>query len=111
MSAPMPAEEIRRFLAVRRVLLVIVIGGFYGAVALGLGLWLASGQPVVQTTAYFAAMVIAGAAATLGGYLLRIAHCPRCGKLFSVRAGGKGRNNFTTQCMNCGLRLDGSNIN
>ena len=47
--------------------------------------------------------------AVIAGFLLRIARCPRCGHFFSVRTGGRARNNFTSACMNCGLRLDGSN--
>ena len=46
---------------------------------------------------------------TIDGFLLRIARCPRCGQLFAVRTEPKARNNFTSSCMNCGLKLDGSN--
>jgi hypothetical protein len=34
--------------------------------------------------------------------------CPRCEKPFHM--GPKYRNDFTRRCLNCGLRLDGSNI-
>jgi transcription elongation factor Elf1 len=54
-------------------------------------------------------MVIFGVGAVAGGYLLRIGRCPRCGHVFAVRAGRKARNNFTSACLTCGLRLDGSN--
>ena len=34
--------------------------------------------------------------------------CPRCGNYF--HAGQRYRNDFTRKCLNCGLRLDGGNI-
>lgn len=35
--------------------------------------------------------------------------CPRCRNLF--HCGNNHRNDFTRKCLNCGLRLDGSNAN
>jgi hypothetical protein len=109
-TLPEAVAQAQLFLKVRRALRVIVVAGFYGATAMGLGLWLAKSHPVVQGRAYFAVMVILGLAAVVGGYLLRIARCPRCGRHYAVRADGKRRNNFTSQCLNCGLRIDGSDL-
>ncbi|OOZ38857.1 hypothetical protein BOW53_13960 [Solemya pervernicosa gill symbiont] len=38
--------------------------------------------------------------------------CPNCGKKFNVKINGYSfvRNLFSRKCMNCGLKLDGSNI-
>ena len=109
MSLPLPLAQVLVFLKVRNALRVIVIGGFYGCVGLALARWLWDDQPAVHMRSYLALMAILGLAAVIGGYLLRIGRCPCCGHVFSVRAAGKGRNNFTSQCLNCGLRLDGSN--
>ena len=106
---PLPLSQILLFIRVRRVLRAIVIAGFYGCVALALAKWAWFGHPEVHMRSYTALMVILGLAAICGGFLLRIARCPRCGGLFSVRADPKARNNFTSECMNCGLKLDGSN--
>ena len=106
---PLPLPQILLFIKVRRVLRVIVIVGFYGCVALALAKWVWSDHAAVHMRSYVALMVILGLAAICGGFLLRIARCPRCGQLFAVRADPKARNNFTSSCMNCGLRLDGSN--
>jgi hypothetical protein len=110
LSAPDPIEEAKLFLKGRQVLRVIVIVGFYGALAMGLARWLAATQPLVQSRAYFAAMVILGLAAIAGGYLLRIGRCPRCRGFYALRADGKLRNNFTSRCLNCGLRIDGADL-
>jgi len=106
---PLPLPQVLLFLKVRSALRVIVIAGFYGCVALALakGIW--SDHAAVHMRSYIALMVILGLASVCAGFLLRIGRCPRCGELFAARAQGKGRNNFTSQCMNCGLRLDGSN--
>ena len=104
---PLPLAQILLFIKVRRVLRVVVLVGFYGCVALALGKWLWAEHAAVHMRSYIALMVILGLAAICGGFLLRIARCPRCGELFAVRA--KARNNFTSKCMNCGLRLDGAN--
>jgi hypothetical protein len=106
---PLPLDQILLFIKVRRVLRVVVIVGFYGCIALALAKWVWSGHAAVHMRSYFALMVILGLAAILGGFLLRIARCPRCGELFAVRTAPRARNNFTSQCMNCGLRLDGAN--
>ena len=106
---PLPLPQILLFLKIRNLLRVIVIAGFYGCVALALAKWAWSDDPVVHMRSYIALMTILGLAAITGGILLRIGRCPRCGQVFSVRAVGKGRNNFTSACLNCGLRLDGSN--
>ena len=105
----LPLPQILLFLKVRRILRVVVIVGFYGCVALALGKWIWADHAAVHMRSYTALMVVLGLAAICGGFLLRIARCPRCGELFARRAQGKGRNNFTSRCMNCGLRLDGSN--
>jgi len=109
MSLPLPLPQILLFIKARRALRVIVIVGFYGCVAMALGKWIWSAHAAVHMRSYMALMVILGLAAILGGLLLRIARCPRCGELFSVKREGKHRNNFTSECLNCGLRLDGSN--
>ena len=109
MSLPLPLPEILLFIKVRRALRVIVILGFYGCVAMALAKWIWSAHAAVHMRSYIALMVILGLAAITGGFLLRIARCPRCGELFSVKRQGKHRNNFTSECLNCGLRLDGSN--
>jgi hypothetical protein len=109
MSLPLPLAQILLFLKIRSVLRVVVIAGFYGCIALAIGKWIWADQPAVHMRSYIAFMVILGLAAICGGYLLRIARCPRCGELFAVRAQGRARNNFTSKCMNCGLRLDGAN--
>ena len=106
---PLPLPQILLFIKVRRVLRVVVLVGFYGCVALALGKWVWAGHAAVHMRSYVALMVILGLAAICGGFLLRIARCPRCGQLFAVRAAPKGRNNFTSACLNCGLKLDGSN--
>jgi hypothetical protein len=99
----------------RNVLRVVVIAGFYGCVALGLARLIWADQPAMQARAYLALMAIVGLAAVTAGFLLRIGRCPVCGHVFAVRADCnsrnniKRRNNFTSQCLNCGLRLDGSN--
>lgn len=109
MSLPLPLAQILLFLKMRSILRVVVIVGFYGCVAMALAKWFWSNEPAVHMRSYIALMVILGLAAICGGFLLRIARCPRCGELFAVRRGAKGRNNFTSRCMNCGLKLDGSN--
>jgi len=109
MSLPLPLPQILLFLKVRSVLRIIVIVSFYGCVAMALAKWIWNDDAVVHMRSYIAFMTILGIAAVCGGYLLRIARCPRCGHVFAVRTGAKGRNNFTSACMNCGLRLDGSN--
>src|SRR5262249_17519080 len=95
--------ETYRFLKVRSAPRLIVIFSFYGCLAMGLATWPLASEPVVQTRAYFAVMVIVGLLAITGAYLLRIAHCPRCREHFAVRRDGRARNNFTSQCLNCGL--------
>ena len=105
----LPLPQILLFLKMRNVLRVVVIVGFYGCIALALGRLAWSNEAAVHMRSYTALMVILGLGAICGGLLLRIARCPRCGLHFAARAQGKGRNNFTSQCMNCGLKLDGSN--
>ena len=109
MSLPLPLPQVLLFLKIRNALRIFVIVGFYGCVGLALARWAWAGQPVVHTPGYLALMGVFGLAAVIGGYLLRIGRCPRCGQIFSVRSGAKSRSNFTSQCLNCGLRLDGSN--
>ena len=106
---PLPLPQILLFIKMRRVLRVLVIVGFYGCIALALAKWVWSDHAAVHMSSYIALMVIFGLAAICGGFLLRIARCPRCGHLFAVRANPRARNNFTSQCMTCGLALDGSN--
>ena len=101
--------QIHLFLKMRRILRVVVIVGFYGCVALALGKWIWNDHAAVHMRSYMALMVILGLAAILGGFLLRIARCPRCAQPFALRTEPKARNNFTSKCMNCGLRLDGAN--
>jgi hypothetical protein len=110
MSLPLPLPEIALFLKVRRALRVIVIGGFYACIFMAIARWLWAGNPMVHTRGYFALMTVLGLAAIAGGLLLRIARCPSCGELFAVRRAGRHRNNFTSECLNCGLRLDGANL-
>jgi hypothetical protein len=109
MNLPLPLPQILLFLKVRNALRLIVIAGFYGCAALALGRLMWADAPAVQARSYLVVMVILGLAAITGGYLLRIGRCPRCGHVFAVRTGARGRNNFTSACLNCGLRLDGSN--
>ena len=109
MSLPLPLGQILLFLKVRSALRALVIVGFYGCVAMGIAKWVWNDQAVVHMRSYIVLMTIVGLATVVGGVLLRIARCPRCGHPFSVRTAGKARNNFTSACMNCGLRLDGSN--
>jgi len=109
MSVPLPLPQILLFLKVRTALRVIVVVAFYGCVAMALSKWIWNDAAVVHMRSYIALMTILGLAAIAGGFLLRIARCPRCGHVFSVRTGSKGRNNFSSACLNCGLRLDGSN--
>ena len=109
MSLPLPLPQILLFLKVRNSLRVIVVAGFYGCVGLALAKWFWSGYEIVHMRSYIVLMIFLGLAAVTGGFLLRIARCPRCGHVFSVRTGAKARNNFTSECMNCGLRLDGTN--
>jgi len=109
MNLPLPLPQVLLFLKVRSALRVIVITAFYGCVAMALAKWIWGDQPAVHMRSYIALMTIFGLAAIFGGFLLRIGRCPRCGQVFSVRTGAKGRNNFTSACLNCGLRLDGSN--
>ena len=110
LSTPDPIAQAQLFLWGRRVLRVVVIVGFYGAIGMGLARWLAASQPLVQSHAWFALMVILGIAAIAGGYLLRMARCPRCGDFYALRKDGKLRNNFTSRCLNCGLRIDGADL-
>ena len=110
MSLPLPLHQILLFLKIRGVMRVIVIVGFYGCVAMALAKWIWAGHPAVHMPSYIALMTLLGVCALIGGFLLRIGRCPRCGHVFSVRAAGKKhRNNFTSRCLNCGLELDGSN--
>lgn len=109
MSLPLPVPQILAFLKVRTLIRAVVVVGFYGCVAMGLAKFAWNDQPVVHMPSYVALMTVLGVAAILGGFLLRIARCPRCGGHFAAREGAKGRNNFTSACLNCGLRLDGSN--
>lgn len=109
MSLPLPLAQILLFLKVRSAMRVIVIVGFYGCIAMAIAKFVWAAHPAVHARSYVALMVILGLAAIVGGFLLRIARCPRCGGLFAVAAGRRVRNNFTSQCLNCGLRLDGSN--
>jgi hypothetical protein len=109
MSLPLPLDQILLFLKVRSVLRVVVIAGFYGCIAMAIAKWVWSDDAVVHMRSYIALMTILGLAALTGGFLLRIGRCPRCGELFAVRRAGRHRNNFTSACLNCGLRLDGSN--
>ena len=106
---PLSLEQILLFLKLRKIVRATVIVGFYGCVALALGKMAWANEPAVHMRSYTALMVILGLAAICGGLLLRVARCPRCGLHFAARAQGRGRNNFTSQCMNCGLKLDGSN--
>jgi hypothetical protein len=106
---PLPLDQILIFIKVRNVLRVVVIAGFYGCVALALSRWIWSEHAVVHMPSYILLMALVGLAATAGGLLLRIARCPACGRFFAVSAATGKRNNFTSQCMNCGLRLDGVN--
>lgn len=110
MRVPLPRAEIIRFLKVRTVLRLLVIFAFYGAIAMGLARWLMPGQAFVQSPGFLVLMSLVGLAAIGGGWLLRIARCPRCGQFFAVRADRKRRNNFTSFCLNCGLALDASNL-
>jgi len=105
----LPLPQVLLFLKMRNILRGVVIVGFYGCIALALGRLAWSNEAAVHMRSYTALMVILGLAAICGGLLLRIARCPRCGLHFAVSARGRGRNNFTSQCMNCGLKLDGSN--
>ena len=41
----------------------------------------------------------------LSGLYLHNAKCPRCRARFAVRIDGMRWNDFTSQCLNCGLRL------
>jgi hypothetical protein len=109
MSLPLPLPQVLAFLKVRTLIRAIVVVAFYGCVGMGLAKWAWNDEAVVHMRSYIAFMTILGIAAIAGGILLRIARCPRCGHVFSVRTGGRARNNFTSACMNCGLRLDGSN--
>jgi len=109
MNLPLPLPQILMFLKVRTALRAIVVLAFYGCAAMGIAKWVWNDQPLVHMRSYLALMAVIGSAAVAGGFLLRIARCPRCGHFFSVRTGGRARNNFTSACMNCGLRLDGSN--
>ena len=111
MSLPLPLDQILLFLKVRQVLRLVVIVSFYGCVGMGIAKWVWSDHAMVHMRSYIAFMTILGLAAITGGFLLRIGRCPRCGNVFSVRAAkdNKHRNNFTSLCLNCGLKLDGSN--
>src|SRR5258706_103247 len=108
MALPLPLAQVLAFLKIRNVLRVIVIGGFYACIAVALPKSNWADHAFVHLRSYIAFMTILGLAAVAGGALLRIGRCPCCERLFSVNAAGK-RNNFTSQCMSCGLRLDGSN--
>ena len=105
----LPLDQILLFLKLRNALRLVVIVGFYGCVAMAIAKVLWRDQAVVHMPSYIALMLLLGGGAIVGGLLLRIGRCPRCGHVFAVRAVGKQRNNFTSQCLNCGLRLDGSN--
>ena len=106
---PLPLPQILLFLKMRALLRKIVIVGFYGCVAMALGRWIWAGHAEVHMPSYTTLMVLLGLAAILAGFLLRIGRCPRCGHPFAVSATVKARNNFTSKCLNCGLKLDGSN--
>jgi hypothetical protein len=106
----LPLPQILLLLKVRRALRVIVVVGFYGCVFMALARWLWAANPMVHRPGYMALMIFLGIAAVAGGFLLRIARCPNCGELFAVKRVGKHRNNFTSECLNCGLRLDGANL-
>jgi hypothetical protein len=102
-------EQVLLFLKLRTALRLVVIVGFYGCIGMAIAKLVWRDQAVVHMPSYIALMLLLGAGAIIGGFLLRIGRCPRCGHLFAVRAVGKQRNNFTSQCLNCGLSLDGSN--
>lgn len=105
----LPLPQVLLFLKVRNVLRATVIVGFYGCIALAIATWVWADRAVVHMPSYVALMALLGVAAVVGGVLLRIGRCPTCGHVFAVRSDNKSRNNFTSQCLNCGLRLDGSN--
>jgi uncharacterized membrane protein len=109
MGLPLPLAQILLFLKVRNALRVMVIVGFYGCVAMALAKWAWANHAAVHMPSYVALMTFLGIVAIAGGILLRIGRCPRCGSVFAVRADRKLTNNFTSACLNCGLRLDGSN--
>ena len=105
----LPLHQVLLFLKFRTALRMIVIVSFYGCVFMALGKWIWNDDAVVHMKSYIALMTVFGIAAIIGGFLLRIGRCPRCGQVFAVRANPKARNNFTSACLTCGLRLDGSN--
>jgi hypothetical protein len=108
-SLPLPLAQILLFIKLRNAMRLAVIVGFYGCVAMAIAKWLGSGHPFVASGVYVALMTLLGLAAIVGGLLLRVGRCPRCGERFAVRADKSLRNNFTSRCLNCGLSLDGSN--
>jgi hypothetical protein len=105
----LPLEQILLFLKLRSVIRLIVIVGFYGCIAMAIAKLIWRDHAVVHMPSYVTLMIVLGAGAIIGGFLLRIGRCPRCGHVFAVRSEGRQRNNFTSRCLNCGLSLDGSN--
>ncbi len=102
-------QAIGRSLGIRRAVRAFVVFGFYGCLAMGLASWAWAGHPLVRSPAFISALVVLGFATLTGALYLRRSPCPRCGHPYAEKVGGRHRNNFTSECLNCGLRIDAAN--
>ena len=98
--------DFRRYLKLRRVAQIVVVASFVGFIALAVFGWVRSDEPFANTDAFFAAVVAPALVALLGGEFLLRSKCPRCGERFAARPGEARWRNFSSHCVNCGLRLD-----
>lgn len=109
MEAAGNIESIKSLFRQRRFVRVSVVVSLLGAFLVGGAAFLLPSQYTVNSSVWgivFGAMWIS---LLIGGTVLRFARCPRCAKRYAVNAQSGTWNDFTIECLNCGLKLDGSN--
>ena len=79
------------------------------AVFVGVGLVIAfASESSVAWAIYGTFFIAAWFFLLLGGLFLSMAKCPRCGQSFHSR--GFYTNHFSSSCLSCKVRLDGTNL-
>jgi hypothetical protein len=109
MGASASVAEVERLLRGRRVARRGFVIGFFGAFGIFALDYALSGTYALPNNVFVVLFGSAWVTVVITGFILRFARCPRCGNKFAVNARTSSYSDFTDKCLNCGLRLDGTN--